>query len=134
MTDVKPGVYMTPDFRVFRLDEDKRHGNRLVSRQMLAQCFVPSPSLSKGRKVFVHSFPPSGLPEGHVLERVRFRTVAFGASAESMVRPDWRMGLNEGERFGLKYSFCVRCGLILTDPKSVMYAMGPVCRKEMEKA
>jgi Family of unknown function (DUF6011) len=42
-----------------------------------------------------------------------------------------RMTLEQAKLFGVETGFCCVCGILLTDPKSVLAGIGPVCAKRV---
>lgn len=47
------------------------------------------------------------------------------------LRPSDRLGVEQAKALGVQYGFCVVCGLLLTDPKSVEQGIGPICIKRV---
>jgi hypothetical protein len=47
------------------------------------------------------------------------------------LRPSDRLSVEQAKALGVQYGFCVVCGLLLTDPKSVEQGIGPVCIKRV---
>lgn len=45
--------------------------------------------------------------------------------------PSDRLGVEQAKALGVQYGFCVVCGILLTDPKSVEQGIGPVCIKRV---
>lgn len=51
----------------------------------------------------------------------------YEAGAMRMLRPEWKMTLEEAKRFGVETGICCVCGAYLTDARSVAEGIGPVC-------
>jgi hypothetical protein len=47
------------------------------------------------------------------------------------ITPSDRLGVEQAKALGVQYGFCVVCGILLTDPKSVEQGIGPVCIKRV---
>lgn len=47
------------------------------------------------------------------------------------VKPSDRLTVEEAKALGVQYGFCIVCGILLTDPKSVEQGIGPVCIKRV---
>ena len=47
------------------------------------------------------------------------------------VKPSDRLSVAEAKALGVQYGFCIVCGILLTDPKSVEQGIGPVCIKRV---
>lgn len=47
------------------------------------------------------------------------------------LRPSDRLSVEQAKALGVQYGFCVVCGILLTDPKSVEQGIGPVCIKRV---
>ena len=47
------------------------------------------------------------------------------------IKPSDRLSVEQAKALGVQYGFCVVCGILLTDPKSVEQGIGPVCIKRV---
>jgi hypothetical protein len=47
------------------------------------------------------------------------------------ITPSDRLSVEQAKALGVQYGFCVVCGILLTDPKSVEQGIGPVCIKRV---
>ena len=47
------------------------------------------------------------------------------------VKPSDRLSVEQAKALGVQYGFCIVCGQLLTDPKSVEQGIGPVCIKRV---
>jgi hypothetical protein len=47
------------------------------------------------------------------------------------ITPSDRLNVEQAKALGVQYGFCVVCGILLTDPKSVEQGIGPVCIKRV---
>ncbi len=55
----------------------------------------------------------------------------YEQGALKKITPSDRMSVEQAKEFGVQYGFCVVCGLLLTDPKSVEQGIGPICIKRV---
>lgn len=46
------------------------------------------------------------------------------------IDPTWLLTLEQAKAIGRQFGFCVRCGALLEDPKSVEQGIGPWCAKK----
>jgi len=47
------------------------------------------------------------------------------------IKPSDRLSVEQAKALGVQYGFCIVCGILLTDPKSVEQGIGPVCIKRV---
>ena len=78
------------------------------------------PSRSTGRN-YAMSLAAPGMKKG----TWRYEKGAMYRLTESM-----RLSLEQAKEYGRTHKFCVACGALLTDPKSVEQGIGPVCAKK----
>lgn len=55
----------------------------------------------------------------------------YEVGAIRKVKPSDRLTVEEAKALGVQYGFCIVCGILLTDPKSVEQGIGPVCIKRV---
>jgi hypothetical protein len=48
-----------------------------------------------------------------------------------LIKPSDRLSVEEAKALGVQYGFCIVCGILLTDPKSVEQGIGPICIKRV---
>ena len=58
------------------------------------------------------------------IEEMKF---IYSAGAMRLLRPEWKMTLEDAKRFGMETGICCVCGAYLTDARSVAEGIGPVC-------
>lgn len=51
----------------------------------------------------------------------------YASGAMRMIRPEWRMSLEQAKEFGALYGTCIKCGRTLTLEESIERSMGPIC-------
>lgn len=59
------------------------------------------------------------------------KTFGYAAGAIYRLAPADRLTLEQAKAIGHMYGFCVVCGKLLTDEKSVKAGIGPVCAKRV---
>ena len=47
------------------------------------------------------------------------------------IKPSDRLSVEQAKALGVQYGFCIVCGILLTDPKSVEQGIGPICIKRV---
>lgn len=55
----------------------------------------------------------------------------YEQGAVRKLSPSDRLSVEQAKALGVQYGFCVVCGILLTDPKSVQQGIGPVCIKRV---
>lgn len=126
---VEPGAYVSPNrvtqdgmYRdpatgaIYKVQWNRASGDgrRLYAKQL----FVDMPN-GETRTV--------GLLDGLKAEGASAR-FEYASGAIKKIDPDWRMSIEEAEKFGALYGICMRCGRDLTAEASIAAAMGPICR------
>jgi len=51
----------------------------------------------------------------------------YAPGAIYLLKPEWRMTIDEARKFGALYGTCIRCGLPLTREESIERGMGDIC-------
>lgn len=51
----------------------------------------------------------------------------YAPGAINVIKPEWKMSLEEAQAFGKLYGLCVRCSATLTLEASIERGLGPVC-------
>jgi len=67
-----------------------------------------------------------GLLDGSKVEGASAR-FEYVSGLLAKIKPEWRMALEEAEKFGALYGICMRCGRDLTLEESIARAMGRIC-------
>lgn len=55
---------------------------------------------------------------------------SYAKGAMFSLTEDHRLSLDQAKAYGKTHGFCIACGALLTDPKSVEQGIGPVCAKK----
>lgn len=87
--------------------------------EMDGRIYKVVPSRSTGRN-YAMSLAAPGVRKG----TWSYERGAMYALTESM-----RLSLEQAKAYGRSHGFCIACGALLTDPKSVEAGIGPVCAK-----
>lgn len=87
--------------------------------EMDGRIYKVVPSRSTGRN-YAMSLAAPGVRKG----TWNYEKGAMYALTESM-----RLSLEQAKAYGSSHGFCICCGALLTDPKSVEAGIGPVCAK-----
>jgi hypothetical protein len=51
----------------------------------------------------------------------------YAAGAIRIIKPEWKMTLEQAAEFGSLYGVCCKCGAALTDEESIARGIGPIC-------
>ena len=70
----------------------------------------------------------SGRPYALLLVAACTGAFEYAPGAVRHLSEDTLMTLEEARDYGVRYGVCAACGRTLTDPESIEYGIGPVCR------
>ena len=101
---VTEGMYRTPDGEIYKVQVAVHGSGRLYAKRL--QELDEPRELKKGTRT--HDF-------------------VYEAGALQKLTPEMKMTLEQAKEWGALYGTCCRCGLTLTDEKSIEAGIGPVC-------
>lgn len=101
---ITDGMYRTPDGEIYKVQVAVHGSGRLYAKK-LVELEVPR-ELKKGTRT--HEF-------------------AYEAGALQKLTPEMKMTLDQAKEWGSLYGTCCKCGLTLTDEKSIAAGIGPIC-------
>lgn len=101
---VTEGMYRTPDGEIYKVQVAVHGSGRLYAKK-LVELETPR-ELKKGTRT--HEF-------------------AYEEGALRKLTADMKMTLEQAKEWGSLYGACCKCGMVLTDEKSIEAGIGPVC-------
>jgi hypothetical protein len=106
--DLADGMYRTPDGEIYKIQTAIYGSGRIYAKKL------------------VELAEPRELKKG-----VRTHEFAYEAGALRKLTAEMRMTADEAAEWGKLYGTCCRCGLALTDEKSIDRGLGPICKDKI---
>lgn len=114
------GMYRNPQTgEIFKVQWNRGSGD---GRRLYAKQLIMHVDGGRWTRIPLEGFLPK--PEETHAE---FR---YAPGAMRVIRPEWRMSMEEAKAFGALYGTCLRCGRDLTLEASIERAMGSTCAKK----